>query len=397
MERLSRNIAIAFLIIFVIVIAACSPKPSSNKAAIVVSVSSDGHYAISTHLDHRAVLWNLRKHKKQLVSKDANPYSAYFIKNSDMYLWQDMRGFVHVETVNGKSVMVFPGVMAYGNVMTTNLKHYFAVDGDWNLYAGMGQNQHAIKKGFNARIFLEARKLLNLQFSEDQQRLLTSGFINSGQQDLPLSLGPDAKSAGLLKKNEKNYSLLDGVVIWDVASGDPIAKLTGDQSQVFAEFGPSDNVVVGGDAASMGFIWSVRTGQRVLTLDSLIDSPLITPKGQNNGEHPIPKQFRNRGGFVSTAILSIKFVDTSGDYLRFTHGVPYAILYNINNPAPLKYFSLGTNPWPAVERYYQDESIDSAPKANILVTGQEFFGGINVYRYNPDKQTLTKEWSPKRN
>ncbi|KYK75184.1 hypothetical protein SA2876_08065, partial [Aggregatibacter actinomycetemcomitans serotype e str. SA2876] len=37
-------------------------------------------------------------------------------------------------------------------------------------------------------------------------------------------------------------------------------------------------------------------------------------------------------------------------------------------------------------------SVASAPKAHILVTGQAHHGGINVYRYHPDKLELEKIW-----
>ncbi|MFD2436644.1 hypothetical protein [Modicisalibacter luteus] len=59
--------------------------------AMVIGVSSDGHYAISTHRSKHLVLWDLEKHQKEIISRDANIYSAYFIHGRDAFLWQDHR------------------------------------------------------------------------------------------------------------------------------------------------------------------------------------------------------------------------------------------------------------------------------------------------------------------
>ena len=50
------------------------------------------------------------------------------------------------------------------------------------------------------------------------------------------------------------------------------------------------------------------------------------------------------------------------------------------------------NPRPCVGSYQRNLCIASAPDANILVTGQEDGGGINVYKFNPEKLELEPVW-----
>jgi len=55
---------------------------------------------------------------------------------------------------------------------------------------------------------------------------------------------------------------------------------------------------------------------------------------------------------------------------------------------------LGTDPFPATHSYARNAAIDAAPEANVLVTGQRSSGGINVYRFHPERQTLERIWAP---
>ena len=53
---------------------------------MVTSVSSDGHYAITTDDKNVAVLWDLKARGKKILSRHANMYSAYWIKNTPYYM-----------------------------------------------------------------------------------------------------------------------------------------------------------------------------------------------------------------------------------------------------------------------------------------------------------------------
>ena len=94
-----------------------------------------------------------------------------------------------------------------------------------------------------------------------------------------------------------------------------------------------------------------------------------------------------RGG----ATVAIKFIDQQ-HYLRLLTDSPYAVLFHIDNPLPLKYLPLGRDPFPAVSDYSRNAAIDTAPDAGVLVMGQRDGSGIIVYQYHPDKQELEKIW-----
>jgi hypothetical protein len=40
----------------------------------------------------------------------------------------------------------------------------------------------------------------------------------------------------------------------------------------------------------------------------------------------------------------------------------------------------------------RDQAIDTSPSAHVLVIARESGEGISVYKYDPQKQTLTKVW-----
>lgn len=91
------------------------------------------------------------------------------------------------------------------------------------------------------------------------------------------------------------------------------------------------------------------------------------------------------------ATIALKFIDAE-HYLRLLTDSPYAVLFHIDNPLPLKYLFLGRNPFPAVSDYSRNAAIDSAPDAGVLVMGQREGSGIIVYKYHAEKKELEKVW-----
>ena len=114
------------------------------KKAIVVSVSSDGHYAISSNKNNGIVLWNLKNKSYKILSRNGNIYSAYFIKKSDSFIWQDLNNIVHVDNINGKELFHFKNFPTYGQVMAPDLKTYFAAKANLDLYRGYSKKQEKI-------------------------------------------------------------------------------------------------------------------------------------------------------------------------------------------------------------------------------------------------------------
>lgn len=352
-----------------------------TSVAMIVSVSSDGKYAVSSHLNGEIMLWNIARKTQQKIADKANCYSAYFIKNSPYFMWQDLNNTVHVQDINDKTLLTFHNKFpVYGHVMTSDLKHYFASDQSWNLYMNYGVKQKLIKSSYGINGFLASGKLLNLSLSQADRYLISSGDAERTYDSIPLKAGVSAKQAahngffvGIL-----NTSLLEGIVLWNANTGEPIMKFSGNEVKTFAVFSPNNQYVVTGDENQLSTIWLLN-GKKHLEVNPDI------PDWPENINIPLLKNHIN-------AIYSLRFIDGT-HYLRFIHQLfNYVVLYDVNHQQPLKLIFLGNKFSPAVNDFSRDEAIDSAPFAHIVVTGLAAGSGIIVYQYDPAKQLMRRIW-----
>ena len=332
---------------------------------MVLSLLSDAHYAVSTDDDGHVYLWDLQKQTDQKIADNANPFSAYFVKGTDYFMWQSQdNNIVTVQDPTGKVIKTFnPKIQSYGSILTRDLAHYIASDHDWNMYV-MDINTNEInKEPGGGAVDL---KPYTYDISEDQKNILGVG------DSVVWVLGH-----GINWQSSKNVF------------------------KTVAVFSPDGKYVVSADEDSGVFVFQTKTGKKMFMVDDLVlgrwnpnisdsskafdKSVIIAPEPDDFG----PNYAANRG------VLSIKFIDAT-HYLTFIHrsddSTPYAILYNVTDPRALKYFSLGQHPYPALNYYERDQAIDTSPSAHILVIAKESGEGILVYKYDPQKQTLTKVW-----
>ena len=384
---------------------ACS---SSNQAPpnlnMVISVSSDGNYAIATNTNKQAVLWNLQEHSYKIVFKDANIYSAYFIKNTNDFMYQnDKTNEVVVKSVDGQIIKTFnPGFPTYGEVMTSNLQDYYGVDFndqvfkiDVNngskaqyLWHYCDQNDPPIPQGvpYTCGSFLGDGKLFNLNLSPNEHYLVTSG-------------------------NQEFY-------IWDTEKNKMLAHIQKNGAQTVAAISPDGNYVVTGDANLMGYYYNLNNQNGY---NFFITAPVLPEVNayfysyltDENG-----KQVQEDTGNEIYNLLSLKFIDQNHVVTIF-NGSPgqfyFSGLYDIDrmtiNPAywtkkiqvPVKYLPLlpaNTKTQPASssfplagDAYSRDQAIDTSPSAHILVMSMAEKNGIIVYKYDLTTQTLKREWA----
>ena len=370
-----------------------------DNIAMVLSVSSDGNYAVTSNLNMQLVLWDIKNHTHKVIATNTNIYSACFIKSTHYFMWQnDDTNEVNIADTNGQIIQSFnPGFPTYGQVMTPDLQYYFASDEDWNIFMRTDGKMKLIKK--DEAGFFGVGKLLNLTLSDDNKTLLISGQGESCEHGtICPSTVPDPKLA-MIRNN------LDGVVTWDVATGKPLRKFPGNASKTFATFSPDGKYIVSGDENALAYVWYTKTGKLKFDLDSIIfghpvDQKKPMGKWDKIGLIPIPKDFHDYMNEPNDDILALKFIDKT-HYLRFSTGVPYVIVYSINSPRPLKYIKIAgpiktadltKERYPAVAEYVRDQAIDTAPKAHILVVGQQKGNGIIVFKYDPKTMTLKKIW-----
>ena len=203
-----------------------------------------------------------------------------------------------------------------------------------------------------------------------------------------------------ISEDQKNILGVGDSVVWVLGHGINWQS-SKNVFKTVAVFSPDGKYVVSADEDSGVFVFQTKTGKKMFMVDDLVlgrwnpnisdsskafdKSVIIAPEPDDFG----PNYAANRG------VLSIKFIDAT-HYLTFIHrsddSTPYAILYNVTDPRALKYFSLGQHPYPALNYYERDQAIDTSPSAHILVIAKESGEGILVYKYDPQKQTLTKVW-----
>ncbi len=395
MTKIFFHTVVALCLVAVFFIAGCQPDSSSEKnklnpeaQAMVVSVSTDGRYVLSSHQDKTLVLWDLHQKSKTTISNQSNIYSAYFIKGTDKFLWQDLNDTVHVQDIAGNTIKTFLHFPTYGHVMSQNLDVYFSSDQNWNIFSGFEQTLQAVKQDGVVPSFFSG-KLLNMSLSHERDILLSSGYGSRPSDSEPIKKIPPINP-------EQRFSYYAGVVLWDAKSLKPRYKLSGHSAKTTATLSPDGRYVVSGSENGVGFVWKTDTGESYQDLGSIFHGVL----NKNDTEDSEKWTWDNKGlirppeswDSHHAAILALKFIDNA-HFLQFTTYEPYAILYHVDNPLPLKYLPLGREPFPSVSDYSRNAAIDTAPDAGILVTGQRDGGGIIAYKYNLKKQGLEKIWT----
>lgn len=370
-----------------------------------ISVSSDGRYVISAHEDGALVLWDIEARDREQLADNANLYSAYFIEESDVFLWQDQEDMVYVQRVDGEVIEEFEHFPTYGHVMSADREHYLSSNQTWNIYHGHGDALRPVLRDSQSPSFTGTGQVLNLSMGGD---FFVSG--GSGSPGGELEDSPPVREEDDLRFS----SSYGGVTLWDIDTLEPVAKLPGNSSKTYAAISPDGEWVVSGDENTIGLFWNTDEPQerhRMADYDGgiyLEDTPFEEGDSRNWDTSelitvPEAEKPNDRGVRYSLATpttIALAFINGSEEFLRIGYSQyrsdgtsqTYAALFEAGNPWPQAYLDLGTDPFPSVNNYSRNLSIDSAPDANVLVTGHAFDGGITVYRYDPDDRTLAKEW-----
>lgn len=378
---------------------------TSLEPVTSLSISSDGRYVISAHEDGALVLWNTETQQREKLADNANLYSAYFIPEGDVFLWQDQDDVVHVQRVDGEVVEEFKHFPTYGHVMSADRQHYLSSNKTWNIYHGHGDELQPVLLDSKSPSFTGTGQVLNLSMGGD--------FFVSGGSGSPG--GELADSPPVREEDDFRFSSsYGGVTLWDIDTLEPVAKLPGNSSKTYATISPDGQWVVSGDENTIGLFWGTDEPQERYRMASYYhglyrdnlpeglqedeywdESGLIDfPRNDKPDEHGVNRPL------ATPTTIGIAFINGSEEFLRIGYSQyrsdgssqTYAALFEAGNPWPQAYLDLGTDPFPSVNNYSRNLSIDSAPDANLLVTGHAFDGGITVYRYDPEERTLAKEW-----
>lgn len=364
----------------------CNSKPpaNANGCIMALSISSDGKYVISSSLSQHIVLWDIPHKTYKIIARHANIYSAYFIKNTDDFMYQSNRNnTVYVMNVAGETLKTIkPGFPTYGQILSRDLSNYFAVnvhndvfnirDGVKRqlLYSYCGPNYQTTPppKGmpYTCFDFPGIGKLFNLTLSTNENFFVTSGD--------------------------------DEYYLWNARRASLIEDTVKDDGQTFATISPDDKYIISGDLQNEGYLYNTFTGKGIRF-------------DYNFPDYPIMKRYENYDDNDGVSeITTVKYIDNDhvlvfigGDYSAFN----YATLYKVElkpeakpstyyQMTPIKYLPLIPNAQsltPMTDAWERDQAIDTAPNVHVLVVAQEYNNGILVYHYDLTTQSLKQIWS----
>ncbi len=375
------------IVLVVAVICIFYTKHYSAGKVMVVSVSTYGHYAITTDLSRKAILWDLKNHKKKILSRKANIYSAYFIKKSHNFMWQDdSDNEVVIENVAGKVIKKFnPGFKTKGQVITLDLQNYFAGDKNLNVFwLQQKQNSPSNNKFISMGKVIHLKLLANKQYSLAYDPKATSH-----------EYGQIIKEKDILR----NTAPLATIALWDRKD---IFIFPESSVKTFATLSPDEKYVVAWDYYTSAYVWNMIEGKILFEFGEnggsryfvgKVPKTKVTEDYASKLKVKPPQGFENTFGTYPDTIFTVKFIDQD-HYLRFFDYTPsYAVLYKVTDPKPLKYLKFGRPIIGVNGDNGNNQSIDTSPNAHILVTGKMNSGGILVYKYKPQTHTLTKIWN----
>ena len=357
---------------------------SSTKGVRNLSISSDGRYVVSAHYGKKLVLWDLEKRTKEVIAERVNTNSPYFIPNSHDFMWQDKNNIVHIQNVEGKEITHFKHYKVERHLMSEDRKLYISADQTGEIYKGYGDEMKPI--------YTDTPIRQHYNFALSDKYFLSSSSGGPYEPDSAVEFNPkeDLVQPSIYKKSSYN-----GLVLWDRKTLKPIARLGGLGGRSDALFSPDGKWIIAGGENKRDYMWSIddlNHRQPLASINGFYDEN--SKVRENSGNRPIPEGI----SLATPHTVAYAFV-TDTEFIQLTQtgmidgtGNDYVNLYTVGDPWIKAYVEIGFEPAISTNAFEKSNSVDSSPKAHILVTGQAAHGGINVYRYHPDKMTLEKIW-----
>ena len=365
---------------------------------ISLSVSSDGRYVVSGHVGRNAdpsnpigqlVLWDIEKKTKTVLSKNANAFSAMFIPDSHEFMWQDDKDIIYMQNVDGQVIKRFEHPFTVQNHRMTADKSFYLSADMWNhLYKGYENDITPIYTD-GASI----SKPVDLSIVGDYFLSVTAPCSDPDSPVAETQLTANPINPSEYKKNS-----YDGVILWNKNTLKPVAKLNGNCGATNGLISPDGKWVITGGENGAYYMWEINNLNNRLSLafqDEYIKNENIKKYDKNEVLY-IPKEIEERGismGKVAYAFITeTEFIGLGKSENKDGDGNEFASLFTIGNPWVKGYVEIGNNPSISTNYFQRNLSVSSSPKAHILVTGQATGGGINVYKYHPEKMELEKIW-----
>ena len=392
MSKIWKFVALAIAIIIALFIY----LHQQTDPVISLSVSTDGRYAISGHAARKTnsvsprgqmVLWDIEKKQKTILSDNANSFSALFIPDSHEFMWQDQNDIVHMQNVEGQEIKSFKHPHVQNHRITADKSFYLSVDFWGRIYKGYGDEIQPVYTDGGPTINPYSLSIVDNYF-------LSVTDTCHGLDDPVVETNLTANPVNPSSSKKSSY---DGVTLWDKNTLKPIAKWIGNCGSTNGLISPDGKWVITGGENTTYYMWEI---------DNLNNrQPLSIPnnwgiydeeKYKNDKSIPLPEKLKDEPvsvGTVAYAFLSeTDYVGLGRSGRKNGEGFQFAALYKAGEPWIKAYVEIGNNPSISTNYFQRNLSVSSSPTAHILVTGQATSGGINVYKYHPDKMELEKIW-----
>ena len=366
---------------------------------ISLSVSSDGRYVVSGHVGRNAdpsnpigqlVLWDIEKKTKTVLSKNANAFSAMFIPDSHEFMWQDDKDIIYMQNVDGQVIKSFQHPFTLQNHrITANKSFYLSADMYNHLYLGQ---EDALKPVYTDGA--ATSKPVDLSIVGDYFLSVTPTCYGPNDPVAETNLTANPINPSVYKK-----SSYDGVTLWDKNTLKPVAKLNGNCGSTSGLISPDGKwVITGGENVGI-YMWEINNVNHRL-------NPIKIHNGNSHDgvnyydaidSSPIAEKFKDKIIYLGQNAVAIAFINEK-DFIAigktYINEDNYNVipLYVVGDNLIKDFLEIDNNPTISTNYYQRNLSVSSSPKAHILVTGQATGGGINVYKYHPEKMELEKIW-----
>ena len=393
MSKIWKFVALAIAIIIALFIY----LHQQTDPVISLSVSTDGRYAISGHAARKTnsvsprgqmVLWDIEKKQKTILSDNANSFSALFIPDSHEFMWQDQNDIVHMQNVEGQEIKSFKHPHVQNHRITADKSFYLSVDFWGRIYKGYGDEIQPVYTDGGPTINPYSLSIVDNYF-------LSVTDTCHGLDDPVVETNLTANPVNPSSSKKSSY---DGVTLWDKNTLKPIAKLIGNCGSTNGLISPDGKWVITGGENGTYYTWEINNLNNRLRLayqDLYIKEGKLKEYDETKVLY-IPKEVEERGisfGTVAYAFLTeSEFIGLGRSANKNGKGNEFAALFTVGNPWVIGYVEIGNNPSISTNYFQRNLSVSSSPTAHILVTGQATGGGINVYKYHPDKMELEKIW-----
>lgn len=393
MSKIWKFVALAIAIIVALFIY----LHQQTDPVISLSVSTDGRYAISGHAARKTnsvsprgqmVLWDIEKKQKTILSDNANSFSALFIPDSHEFMWQDQNDIVHMQNVEGQEIKSFKHPHVQNHRITADKSFYLSVDFWGRIYKGYGDEIQPVYTDGGPTINPYSLSIVDNYFLSVTD---TCHGLDDPVAETNLTANP-------VNPSSSKKSSYDGVTLWDKNTLKPIAKLIGNCGSTNGLISPDGKWVITGGENGTYYTWEINNLNNRLRLayqDLYIKEGKLKEYDETKVLY-IPKEVEERGisfGTVAYAFLTeSEFIGLGRSANKNGKGNEFAALFTVGNPWVIGYVEIGNNPSISTNYFQRNLSVSSSPTAHILVTGQATGGGINVYKYHPDKMELEKIW-----